>query len=94
AVGCAAGGGARAGARTLRGGGGGGAGRGAGGPPPPPGYELRGDRVAISSSDSDTTLRALMAAVPAVHDIEIGAVGLEGAFLTLTADETDQEHTR
>ncbi|MFD9964154.1 ABC transporter ATP-binding protein [Amycolatopsis sp. NPDC058986] len=58
------------------------------------GYELRGGRVAISSSDSDTTLRALMAAVPAVHDIEIGAVGLEGAFLTLTADETDQEHTR
>ncbi|GAA4550990.1 ABC transporter ATP-binding protein [Amycolatopsis samaneae] len=58
------------------------------------GYELRGDRVAISSADSDTTLRALMAAVPAVHDIEIGAVGLEGAFLSLTGDETDQEPTR
>lgn len=51
------------------------------------GFELRGDRVAICSSDSDTTLRALMAAVPAVRDIEIGAVGLEGAFLSLTSDD-------
>ncbi|MFD9894146.1 ABC transporter ATP-binding protein [Amycolatopsis sp. NPDC059027] len=84
----------RGGPRGGGGGGGGGPRGGRGGPPPPPGYELRGGRVAISSSDSDTTLRALMAAVPAVHDIEIGAVGLEGAFLTLTADETDQEHTR
>ena len=52
--------------------------------------ELRGERVALSSSDSDTTLRALLAAVPAVHDIEIGAVGLEGAFLSLTSDETEE----
>ncbi|WP_020660896.1 ABC transporter ATP-binding protein [Amycolatopsis benzoatilytica] len=51
--------------------------------------ELRGDRIALSSSDSDRTLRALLAAVPAAHDIEIGAVGLEGAFLSLTADETE-----
>ena len=50
-------------------------------------FELRGDRVAISSADSDETLWALKAAVPAVHDIEISAVGLEGAFLSLTADE-------
>ena len=50
-------------------------------------FELRGDRVAISSADSDATLWALKAAVPAVHDIEISAVGLEGAFLSLTADE-------
>ncbi|MFI5610409.1 ATP-binding cassette domain-containing protein [Amycolatopsis sp. NPDC051903] len=53
-------------------------------------FELRGDRVAISSSESDTTLRALMAAVPAVHDIEIGAVGLEGAFLSLTSDDDSE----
>ncbi|WP_409186419.1 ABC transporter ATP-binding protein [Amycolatopsis sp. VS8301801F10] len=53
-------------------------------------FELRGDRVALSSSDSDATLRALLAAVPAVHDIEIGAVGLEGAFLSLTSDETEE----
>jgi ABC-2 type transport system ATP-binding protein len=50
-------------------------------------FELRGDRVAISSSDSDATLWALKATLPAVHDVEIGAVGLEGAFLSLTADE-------
>ncbi|GAB3163414.1 ABC transporter ATP-binding protein [Amycolatopsis sp. NPDC004378] len=50
-------------------------------------FELRGDRVAISSGDSDATLWALKAAVPGVHDVEIGAVGLEGAFLSLTADE-------
>jgi ABC-2 type transport system ATP-binding protein len=49
-------------------------------------FELRGDRVAISSADSDATLWALKAAVPAVHDIEIGAIGLEGAFLSLTSD--------
>jgi ABC-2 type transport system ATP-binding protein len=54
-------------------------------------FELRGERVAVSSSASDTTLRALMAAVPDVRDIEIGAVGLEGAFLSLTASETTPE---
>ncbi|WP_432845814.1 ATP-binding cassette domain-containing protein [Amycolatopsis sp. CA-161197] len=57
-------------------------------------FELRGERVAISSSESDATLRALMAAVPAVHDIEIGAVGLEGAFLSLTSDENQEEAAR
>jgi len=51
-------------------------------------FELRGDRVAISSADSDATLWALKATVPGVHDVEISAVGLEGAFLSLTADET------
>ncbi|WP_410673402.1 ABC transporter ATP-binding protein [Amycolatopsis sp. cmx-4-68] len=53
-------------------------------------FELRGDRVAISTSDSDATLWALKAAVPAVRDVEISAVGLEGAFLSLTADETPE----
>jgi ABC-2 type transport system ATP-binding protein len=51
-------------------------------------FELRGDRVAISTGDSDATLWALKAAVPSVYDVEISAVGLEGAFLSLTADET------
>ncbi|MEQ0560957.1 ABC transporter ATP-binding protein [Amycolatopsis sp. NEAU-NG30] len=51
-------------------------------------FELRGDRVAISSADSDATLWALKAAVPGLRDVEISAVGLEGAFLSLTADET------
>ncbi len=54
------------------------------------GFEFRGDRVAISSSDSDTTLRALMTEVPEAHDIEISAVGLEGAFLSLTTDNTEE----
>jgi len=49
--------------------------------------ELRGDRVALSSADSDATLRALLSWFPGAHDIEITAIGLEGAFLTLTADE-------
>ncbi|NKQ53889.1 ABC transporter ATP-binding protein [Amycolatopsis sp. K13G38] len=50
-------------------------------------YQVRGDRIAVSSNDSDATLRALLTACPAAHDIEITAIGLEGAFLTLTADE-------
>ncbi|MDT8914641.1 ABC transporter ATP-binding protein [Amycolatopsis sp. PS_44_ISF1] len=54
-------------------------------------FELRGERAAISSSASDATLRALMAAVPDVRDIEISAVGLEGAFLSLTASDTSTE---
>jgi ABC-2 type transport system ATP-binding protein len=53
-------------------------------------FELRGDRVAISTGDSDATLWALKAAVPALRDVEISAVGLEGAFLSLTADETPE----
>ncbi|MGW4489441.1 ABC transporter ATP-binding protein [Amycolatopsis sp. NPDC004368] len=57
-------------------------------------FELRGERVAISSSESDATLRALMAAVPGVRDIEISAVGLEGAFLSLTAEDNQEEAAR
>ncbi|MFE6616018.1 ABC transporter ATP-binding protein [Amycolatopsis sp. NPDC057786] len=51
------------------------------------GCELRAGRAAISSSDSDVTLRALLAHVPEARDIEISAVGLEGAFLSLTSSE-------
>ncbi|ANN19549.1 ABC transporter ATP-binding protein [Amycolatopsis orientalis] len=54
------------------------------------GVEFRGDRVAISSSDSDITLRALLTQVPEAHDIEISAVGLEGAFLSLTTENTEE----
>jgi len=50
--------------------------------------ELRGDRATISSNDSDATLRALLATFPQAHDIEVAAVGLEGAFLSLTTDST------
>ncbi|QWF77300.1 ABC transporter ATP-binding protein [Amycolatopsis sp. CA-230715] len=51
--------------------------------------ELRGDRVVLASNDSDATLRALLSGFPGAHDIEITAVGLEGAFLSLTADDTE-----
>src|SRR5438093_1212128 len=49
--------------------------------------DTRGDRVAISTTDSDTTLRALLAAYPGAHDIEVVSVGLEGAFLSLTGED-------
>ena len=49
--------------------------------------EVRAAGVAISSGDSDATLRALLATFPQAHDIEVTAVGLEGAFLSLTGDE-------
>ncbi|ONF72888.1 ABC transporter ATP-binding protein [Amycolatopsis keratiniphila] len=54
------------------------------------GFELRGGRAAISSSDSDATLRALLAEIPGARDIEISAVGLEGAFLSLTTKATEE----
>jgi ABC-2 type transport system ATP-binding protein len=57
-------------------------------------YELRDGRVAISSADSDTTLRALLTRFPDAHDIEITAIGLEGAFLSLTSDDAESETGR
>jgi ABC-2 type transport system ATP-binding protein len=51
------------------------------------GVERRGEAVVLSCSDSDAAIRALLAAQPAVHDIEIAAAGLEEAFLELTADD-------
>ncbi|RZS43415.1 ABC-2 type transport system ATP-binding protein [Herbihabitans rhizosphaerae] len=50
---------------------------------------VRGDQIALSSKDSDATLRALLSRHPQARDIEITAIGLEGAFLTLTADELE-----
>jgi ABC-2 type transport system ATP-binding protein len=51
--------------------------------------ELRADRVTLACADSDTALRALLATYPEARDIEITAVGLEEAFLALTADIGD-----
>ncbi|WP_018348668.1 ABC transporter ATP-binding protein [Longispora albida] len=51
------------------------------------GLELRDGRAVLSCADSDRTLRALLAAFPAAHDIEIAAVNLEDAFLALTSEE-------
>ncbi len=50
--------------------------------------ETRGDRVELWCDDSDTALRALLAAYPAAHDIEITAIGLEDAFLALTGEDS------
>jgi ABC-2 type transport system ATP-binding protein len=52
--------------------------------------EVRGAQVSISTRDSDTTLRTLLAMYPQARDIEVTAVGLEGAFLSLTADQTPE----
>jgi ABC-2 type transport system ATP-binding protein len=49
------------------------------------GAERRGEAVVLRCADSDATIRALLAAYPAVRDIEITGAGLEEAFLELTA---------
>jgi ABC-2 type transport system ATP-binding protein len=50
---------------------------------------MRADRVSLACTDSDAALRALLAAFPHTHDIEINAVGLEDAFLALTGTGED-----
>jgi len=52
------------------------------------GVEARSDRVLLTSADSDVTLRALLARFPDARDIEVTAMGLDEAFLALTADGT------
>jgi ABC-2 type transport system ATP-binding protein len=47
--------------------------------------ELRGDRVLIQTTDSDSVARHLLTHTPA-HDVEIVAHNLEDAFLALTGD--------
>jgi ABC-2 type transport system ATP-binding protein len=48
--------------------------------------ELRGDTVLLACSNSDATLKALLAGTIA-HDIEVTARNLEDAFLALTVGE-------
>ncbi len=55
--------------------------------------EVRGEQASISSHDSDATLRALLQTFPQARDIEVTAVGLEGAFLSLTSDPADLDVT-
>lgn len=47
--------------------------------------EQQGPRMVLRCSDSDTAVRALLAAFPDCHDIEIRTGNLEDAFLELTA---------
>lgn len=49
--------------------------------------DTRGEGVVINCADSDTALRAFLAAEPAARDIEVSGAGLEEAFLQLTGDE-------
>lgn len=51
--------------------------------------ERHGEAVTLSSADSDASLRALLAAYPQAHDIEVRGAGLEEAFLQLTGDEAE-----
>ena len=43
-----------------------------------------GNRVQLRCSNSDTALRALIAARPDAHDIEVAGIALEDAFITIT----------
>ncbi|WP_407926223.1 ABC transporter ATP-binding protein [Halosaccharopolyspora lacisalsi] len=47
---------------------------------------IRHDEVVVVSSDSDTTLRALLSRFPHARDIEVTGVGLDEAFVALTGD--------
>jgi ABC-2 type transport system ATP-binding protein len=47
--------------------------------------EAKGPRILLHCTDSDTSVRALLAAWPDCHDIEIRTANLEDAFLALTS---------
>jgi len=49
--------------------------------------EVRHDTVQIQSSDSDATLYALLGAGYRPRDIEVGSLGLEQAFIAITAED-------
>jgi ABC-2 type transport system ATP-binding protein len=52
--------------------------------------ERRGESVILNCSDSDVTIRALLAAHSDARDIEIVTGGLEQAFLELTGGEDEE----
>jgi ABC-2 type transport system ATP-binding protein len=54
------------------------------------GVQRRGESVALRCSDSDAAIRALLAAAPAVSDIEITGAALEEAFLELTGGDDEE----
>ncbi|HLI56972.1 MAG TPA: hypothetical protein VKY26_08030, partial [Actinomycetota bacterium] len=51
--------------------------------------DRRGEAIVLSCSDSDATVRALLARHPELRDLEITGAGLEEAFLLLTGDGAD-----
>jgi ABC-2 type transport system ATP-binding protein len=52
--------------------------------------EIRNDLVQIQSTDSDATLYAVLDAGYRPHEIEVGSLGLEQAFLAITAEDDKQ----
>ena len=48
--------------------------------------DRHGDSITLHCTDADAAVRALLAAYPHAHDIEIRGAALEEAFLELTAD--------
>jgi ABC-2 type transport system ATP-binding protein len=53
--------------------------------------ERRGEAITLRCTDSDAAIRALLAAHPAVSDVEISGAGLEEAFLELTGGEDEDD---
>jgi ABC-2 type transport system ATP-binding protein len=49
--------------------------------------DRKGDAITLNCSDSDATLRDLLAGFPLIRDIEVRGAGLEEAFLELTVDD-------
>ena len=49
--------------------------------------ERSGSRLRLATTDSDATLRALIASQPRAAEIEVTSASLEDAFLTLTHDD-------
>ena len=55
------------------------------------GIDIRGDRVIITSRDTDAVARYLLTSTDA-RDLEIAAQGLEDAFIALTSEDTQGDH--
>jgi ABC-2 type transport system ATP-binding protein len=55
--------------------------------------DRHGDAVILSCSDADIALRALLAAFPAIRDLEVRGGSLEEAFMELTADQSEGPST-
>ena len=51
--------------------------------------ERRGEAVVLTCSDSDASLRELLARYPEARDIEVQGAGLEDAFLALTGEDEE-----
>jgi ABC-2 type transport system ATP-binding protein len=55
--------------------------------------DLRGDVVHLQSADSDATLYAVLDAGYRPREIEVGSLGLEQAFLAITAEDDRDNDT-